>query len=179
MADESTGDANSSISNDILSKFIFLVLLLMVVQAFPIVHPFQRVIRAQFVPVAWATGLKQGEWALFSPEIKRNNAKIEAVGSEGVLWETPDWAETGIFEKWRSYRMSPYETILPFMSDSLAFDGLSKFAFDGGGGTTTRPAIVWSWIASEPPPSNSESDQMPNSRGWDTTLYSERTLLYR
>lgn len=177
MDEEPQGSADSAISNDILSKFIILILLVMLVQGFPVVHPFQGAIRARFVPLAYAFGLKQGEWALFCPEIKRNNAQIEVVGSDGILWTTPDWAQAGVFEKWRNYRQGPYETVLPFLSDSLAHDGLSKFAFELGG-TETRPAIVWNWTASDPPDAE-EHAELPHCRQWEATNYEERTLLFR
>ena len=63
-------------------------------------------------------GLGQGEWPLFAPDPKINNAWISAElrGPDGSfqIWNSPYWATKGNWDKFRHFRMMNYGNRLPF-----------------------------------------------------------------
>lgn len=108
-----------TISNTLIGALLFAL----VVDALPSLFPGHRRLDAMLDDVLDVTGLWQGNWQLFAPDVDRINTYVEAVVvyADGSTWSwtTPDWRD-------RSWWETLHQSRHPKLADNLRRDEYSE-----------------------------------------------------
>ena len=89
-----------------------LLLSLLLIEGLPELGPAHRGIRQHLDWIVDKTGLWQGSWKLFAPQVDKINVAISAEitfsDSSVQTWRSPDWSKMGPIEKNRYFRHMEY-----------------------------------------------------------------------
>lgn len=93
--------------------------------------PWQR-LQDTVDPLLDVTGLWQGRWGLFAPEVDRNNHHIEVIATfsdgEQTVWRSPDWQELSCLQAFLNIREMEYYERIRYPDNFAAWPAFAKFA---------------------------------------------------
>ena len=111
--------------------FICVLLFLMVADAMPSFGSFHQRIKEWIDPVLDITGLWQGDWTLFAPEVVKRNARMSAeiLCTNGVtlLWNSPMLHELSIPERFLAFRDGEFFDTIRNDSESGAWESMADY----------------------------------------------------
>jgi hypothetical protein len=99
-------------SQRFLRYAILSVAALILIDATPELGSAHTLLRVILDPVMDVSGLWQGSWQLFAPDVDKLNVRVEAevVFSDGerTLWKSPDWPRLDAWQRFRLFRHQEY-----------------------------------------------------------------------
>lgn len=129
---------------------VFLVVLLscLLIDGLPSYSRWQTNLKEAIDPLLDVSGLWQGTWDLFAPEIDRQNNWIVVTGvttdSALVTWRSPDWADIPWYSRfWRIREMEFFDRIRSEANQAAwaSFARYAEFRFVGTGEVTLPEEI--------------------------------------
>ncbi len=109
--------------------FIGSLLFLMILDAIPSYGAIQDRLKAWIDPVLDITGLWQGEWALFAPDVLKRNARMSAqIGCTNgriLFWDSPALHKMTIPGRFLAFREGQYFENIRDDSESGAWESLA------------------------------------------------------
>ncbi len=115
----------------VISLFLGVWLVLLFVDALPVSSLFHRRLKDWVHPFLSATGLWQGSWQLFAPEVDKIDVRVTAEISyaDGSVrtWTSPDWRDMSAWEKFIHFREMEYFDSVRRDMNSGAWESLADF----------------------------------------------------
>ncbi len=114
-----------------VNVFLALVLPILVIDGFrPGCHAHAQLAERLHYPLT-ITGLWQGPWRLFAPDIRRANlrlaASIQFTDGATATWTSPDWPEVSAWQKFVGMRRTNYYASILLADREPAWDGLCAY----------------------------------------------------
>jgi hypothetical protein len=95
-----------------LRYVVLAVAALIVIDATPNLGTLHAKLRSALDPVMDVTGLWQGSWQLFAPDVDKLNVRVEAEvlfsDGERTIWRSPDWPRLGGWQRFMLFRHQEY-----------------------------------------------------------------------
>jgi len=111
--------------------FIFLIIFILVIDAFPSFSKPHAFFKSRSKPIINALGLWQGPWRLFAPHVDKDNSRILAdihfADGEVVHWESPDWSSFSPLDKFIKFRHMEYYDNLAFSVKPQIWDDFGLY----------------------------------------------------
>lgn len=99
------------------------------------------------------TGLWQGPWNLFAPDVDKENVRITAeirfAAGPPASWRSPDWERMSVGDRMRSFRLQEYVDAVRLDENSGAWPALARYLSrvvpPSNGGRVTRVTLTRRW----------------------------------
>lgn len=147
--------------------FIAAVLLLMLGDGVPVYSSWQGALKRALDPIADGTGLWQGSWKLFAPNVDRVNVAVSAevfyADGHREVWNSPDWATLPFSTRFTRYREGRFIDKVRLDTNRSAWPGLARYVArthphpEDPGIPVTSVRLIRRW-GETPPPSGAEWD---------------------
>jgi len=157
---ESTSSANPRRRAAARATFL-IVAAFIAIDAIPEVSLFHRRAKKAIDGVMDVTGLWQGTWNLFAPEVDKINARVVAEihysGGGTATWQSPDWHTMSASRRFFTFRHQEYFDKVRLDANRAAWEPLARHLAatvrppEGAYGSVSK-VVLTRWWAEIPPP---------------------------
>ena len=114
-----------------INTFLVLIITVVLIDGMPSSTLLHRKAKALIDPVLDVTGIWQGSWQLFAPNVDKENSRVEAllVFEDGTKrkWTSPDWTQMGLWDRFRHFRHMEYYDSIRMDGNRGAWDALARY----------------------------------------------------
>lgn len=160
-----------------VNVFIVAFLAVIVIDGFPTVHLLHTYAKVWIDPLIDVTGLWQGGWSVFAPQIDRQNhhveVHIEYEDGSTAHWRSPHWSRLSALEKLRQFRVMEYTEQLNMRSNAAIRPHFARYLareLQPASGVAARSVTINYHYADIWPPVDGDYQPLPTHEGhWFVT----------